>query len=105
MILITIGSVTYLKVKIHEIQKTGNGQESEYYEHHYVMITDDRDSLFWQSVYEGAKAEAEENGNYVEFLGTNLSKDYSETELMQIAINEHVDGIIIEANDNIAMKG
>ena len=104
MILITIGSVTYLKVKIHEIQKTGNGQESEYYEHHYVMITDDRDSLFWQSVYEGAKAEAEENGNYVEFLGTNLSKDYSETELMQIAINEHVDGIIIEANDNIAMK-
>ena len=104
MVLVTIVSVTYLKIKMHDIQKSGIQQEKEYYDHHYVLITDDRDSLFWESVYEGAKKEAEATGNYVEFSGESLSKDYSETELMQIAINEHVDGIIIEANDNIAMK-
>lgn len=104
MILITAGSVIYLGFKMHDIQKGTDMANNEYYEHHYVLITDDRDSLFWQSVYEGAKNEAEETNAYIEFLGENLSKNYDETELMRIAISERVDGIIIEANENIALK-
>ena len=104
MIIITIGSVVYLKVKIHEIQATTEQQENEYLNRHYVMITEDGDSLFWKSVYTGARTEGEKNNAYVELLGNNLNEEYSENELLEIAINEHVDGIIIEANENITMK-
>lgn len=104
MIFITIGSATYLKIKIYDTQENGGQQDTEFYNHHYVLITDDKDSLFWQSVYAGAKAESEASGNYIEFSGERLSKDFDETELMQMAINEHVDGIIVEASDNIKVK-
>lgn len=72
----------------------------EKYEKYYAMIVDDKDSFFWQSVYEGAKEQGGEHNVLVELLGDNLSKDYSKEELMQIAIASKVDGIILEANES-----
>lgn len=73
--------------------------EDVVYDRYYVMITDDRKSSFWQSVYEGAHRHGLENNVYVDFLGENLSKEYSREELMRIAIASDVDGIIVEASE------
>jgi len=68
------------------------------FKYHYALITDDRSSPLWQSVYASAQAAAAEQDAYVELLGSNLSVDYSLSDLMRIAIDSHVDGIILEPN-------
>ena len=70
------------------------------YDKYYAMITSDRELDFWQSVYKGAFEEGVKKGVYVEMMGENLSDDYSETELMEIAIASKVDGIIVYADDS-----
>ena len=73
------------------------------YDKYYVMITEDRNSEFWRSVYQGAYEEGIKNGVYVELLGDNLSGNYTKEELMTIAISEEVDGIIVDADESKEM--
>ncbi len=70
------------------------------YDKYYVMITDDSESSFWQSVYEQAYSFGKEQGAYVEMLSSNLSKDYSAKDLLEIATFSGVDGIIVEADES-----
>lgn len=74
--------------------------EDSEYEQYYVMITDDRKSSFWQSVYSGAYERGKDEDIYVEMLGDNLSTNYTKEELMQIAISSKVDGIIIASDES-----
>lgn len=74
--------------------------EDKIYSRYYVMITDDRKSSFWQSVYQGAYERGLEEDAYVEMLGDNLSENYSREELMRIAISSDVDGIIVSADES-----
>ena len=41
--------------------------EAHEYDSYYVLITDSPNTDFWQSVYQGAVAEAEKHNAYVEF--------------------------------------
>ncbi len=78
-------------------------KDNRFYDKYYVLITDDRNSEFWRSVYQGAYEEGIKNGVYVEMLGDNLSGNYSKEELMSIAIAEEVDGIIVDADESDTM--
>lgn len=69
------------------------------YDRYYVMITEDRKSSFWQSVYQGAYSHGLENNVYVDWMGGNLSQEYGREDLMRIAIASNVDGIIVTADD------
>jgi ribose transport system substrate-binding protein len=80
-------------------------QEPQDYTYHYVMITEERDSPLWQSIYQYAKTAAAENDAYVEWLGANLSVEYSLPDLMRIAIKSRVDGIILEPNGDPEIVG
>ena len=75
---------------------------SEYstYDNYYVIITNNRETDFWQSVYEGAVSEAVSSGSFVELFGDNLDEDLTKEELIRIAINSNVDGIIVEGDNN-----
>lgn len=73
------------------------------YDAYYVMISSDRDLDFWKSVYEGAREAGDEQGIYVEMMGENLSNEYTDIELMEIAIASKVDGIIVYANETEEM--
>ena len=85
-------------------QITGNSlpNEEQYneYERQYVLITKDIDDTFWDSVYEEMKKTGDATGAYVERLGRNLSMEYSKSDLLRIAIDSHVDGIILEADES-----
>ncbi len=67
----------------------------ETYEYHYAMITDEEDSDFWDKVYESAKEEGLKNDVYVERFGRGLSVEYTKNELVELAIQASVDGIIL----------
>ncbi|MBP5494686.1 MAG: substrate-binding domain-containing protein [Lachnospiraceae bacterium] len=71
---------------------------------YYVMISSDRELDFWKSVYKGAYEEGIKKGVCVEMMGENLSEDYSNTELMEIAIASRVDGIIVHADESMEMR-
>lgn len=75
----------------------------ESFERYYVMITDDTDSSFSDSIYKAAFQAGKEKNAYVEMISSNLSQEYSVNELMEIAIASKVDGIIIAANDSKEM--
>ncbi len=73
------------------------------YDKYYCLIADNYKSEFWQSVYRGALDTAREENNYVDLLGENLPGEYTTEELMQIAISERPDGIIVSADESDTM--
>lgn len=75
------------------------------YEKHYVFISNSAEGgEMWKHIYEGTEGAAEKQNIYVEWLGTNLVENYTERELMEIAIASKVDGIIVESDDSSEMN-
>lgn len=99
MVLIMAASVFYMRYKLSSISKETE-QITKKYEKHYAMITDDTEKEFWDSVYRAASQEGEERQIFVERFGSNLNYKYSKSELMQIAIDAAVDGIILEGDES-----
>lgn len=79
----------------------GRGEEGSYetYERHYVMITGSEDSDFWDRVYESAREEGRKRGAYVERFGEDLAAEYSRNELLRLAVQASVDGIIVPGDE------
>ena len=73
------------------------------YDQYYVMISSDRKSEFMQNVYKGAFEAGLKNGIYVDLLGDDLPGEYTKYDLMRIAIDSGVDGIIIDADESAQM--
>lgn len=96
-LIITMLGMWYYHYKIQEVVSL---KSDDYYSYayHYVMISEDADDPFWESVYEGALEKGKEYNTYVEKLGSNLSISYSLEDLLKIAIAAKVDGIIVEPN-------
>ncbi len=99
MILLTVACVAYFRSKIVDAGIQGNSTET-YYDKHYVLIADNPDDPIWDSIYEGCKIRGAENGIYVESFGTDLPVEYSVPELLRIAIDSSVDGIIVAGDDS-----
>lgn len=88
--IITVATFTFmmrLSTEVDEIQDVN-------YEQHYVFIVDDKDSAFWKSVYEGANEQAKADHIYLEDLSETLGVNYTDVDLLRIAVNSSVDGII-----------
>lgn len=97
--LVVLGSVFYYRRQILKSTQLIEHFENEHFDKHYVMITSDSGSLLWQNVYYGAKSRAAFYGAYLELMGENLDLSYSKPELLKIAIESQVDGIVLEAGD------
>ncbi len=92
-------SLFYFRDKL-LVVASSNTINYEKYDKHYGLITSNRDSPFWNSVYEEAKIEAEKHNAYVEYIGKSLSTDYNIQVLLRIAIDCALDGIIIEGDES-----
>nr|MBQ8253810.1 substrate-binding domain-containing protein [Lachnospiraceae bacterium] len=101
---IFLASMVYFRYKIRESAELVDSLEYHTYDKYYVIITDNRKNSFWQSVREGAAEAGGDSGVFVEMFGENLSVDYDKEELMKIAIDAKVDGIIVEAEESAYMK-
>ena len=92
-----------LVVFLGRLQVTGmdSPKKKEIYGSYYVLIEDGHDSTLWDSIYEGARREGEENCDaYVEYLGKNLTADYTVQDKLRIAIDSGVDGIILNGGSS-----
>ena len=74
------------------------------YDRYYAMIVPDRESSFWNEVYESAHKIAEQQGIYVEMLGKSMLRQYSREDQLRIAVAESVDGIIVVADESEEMR-
>lgn len=72
--------------------------DSTVYDRYYVMISDDADSTLHRSVCEACRAAAAEQGAYLEMMSDQLPGGYTAAELLEIAIDSDVDGIVLSAN-------
>ena len=83
--------------QIWERQNPKNNEEAaKAYKYHCAFISDDSEDPLSRSIYEGAKEVGEKEGIYVEYFGENLSLNYKEDELLEIAIASKVDAIILK---------
>ena len=77
-------------------------KESEYvaYDYHYAFIAEDPDSDFWEEIYESANNEANLNNIYLEDMHKSIKGNYSSEDLLRIAKNSAVDGIIYSGDSS-----
>lgn len=100
-LILTFVAVSVTGVFIYSRVMRDSGLEVEAaseYSHYYVVLTDNSQTSFWQSVYTSMKDAAQQQDAYVEILGENLSVNYSLEDKLQIAIDSEVDGIVLEPN-------
>jgi ribose transport system substrate-binding protein len=97
---IIVASIIVFQKRFKETKKLMANAEYNTYDNYYVIITDNRDTDYWQSIYEGALEEAAKSNSYVELMGNNIEDDISKEDMIRIAINSDVSGIIIEADES-----
>ena len=93
-----LGCLVFLWQRFYELSRSEE-REFEIYDRHYVMITGREDSDFWDRVYESAQEDGKERGVYVERFGEDLSVKYSRNELLRLAMQASVDGIIVPGDE------
>lgn len=98
--LVTVITLVLFELQVQSLLSSSRNVLS--FRHHYALIGD-TSSPFLNSVYASAQEEAALSGDYVEFLGKGLDKDYSALERMNIAVSANVDGIILDADDSSEM--
>lgn len=69
------------------------------YDRHYVMITGNEDGGLWDAVYESALEEGKKRGIYVERFGSGLAVEYERNQLLKMAVQASVDGIIVAGDE------
>lgn len=99
MLLTALSCAVYFSVKMKEVSEADT-RTYETYDRHYVFITDNAEQKFWNEVYAAVAREGEKSNAYVERLGENLNANYQTEDLLRIAINSSVDGIIFCGEEN-----
>lgn len=95
VIMIVAAVVTGIIFRV--IMRSMQGIEQEQavdYDKHYAFVAEDSESDLWQEVFAAANEQAREYNAYIEDLGADLGRDYSAEELLRIAVNSKMDGII-----------
>lgn len=101
MILVTAACIFYFRRQVSLLPEFKG--EPTTYKHHYAFICADPTDNFYNSIYSYANQTAQMDGDYLEFMGKNLAVHYTKNELMEIAIDADVDGIVVEADENGSM--
>ncbi|MBO4889679.1 MAG: substrate-binding domain-containing protein [Lachnospiraceae bacterium] len=70
------------------------------YDKHYAFIAEDSENDFWQEVFAAANEQSKEYNVYLEDIKTELGTDNSAEELLRIAVNSKVDGIVYSGGSN-----
>lgn len=102
-------AISFLGVYIFRVQYDKNNFQEEIqdyreYDKYYAMITSNDHADFWQSIYNGARAEGENSNAFVELFAGNIGTGYTMDQRLDIAIASDVDGIILEGEDDIVLK-
>lgn len=98
LVAIIIFTIVFFYVNVRHTKNLLDSSNFETYDNYYVMISDNRDSDFWKNIYEGALEEGENSGAYIEKMGDAIGGDMTKVDMLRIAIDSNVDGIILEGD-------
>lgn len=98
--IVTIGSMIYFRMYMKKDAKLYN-EEYRKYGRYYALVARDSTDTFWSAAYGSMQDEGEQTNVYVNKMGDNLADAYTRNELMEMAIDSRVDGIIYEADDSV----
>lgn len=70
------------------------------YSRHYALITPQDEGEFWDRVYAGALEQGQQADTYVERFGEGLSVSYTTNELVHLAVQAGVDGILVPGSED-----
>ena len=98
--LVTVGSMIYFRMYMKKDAGLYN-EEYRKYARYYALVARDSADTFWSAAYGSMQDEGEQTNVYVNKMGDNLADTYSRNELMEMAIDSRVDGIIYEADDTV----
>lgn len=96
--LLTAASFLFFEKKL--LPGSELSQNSAKSKYHFAFICSDSSNHFNSAVYKSAQGTARLNNDYLEFMGKNLAVTYSRNELMEIAIDAKVDGIILQGDES-----
>ena len=98
--IITVGTIIYFRINVmgNIDQIIGEGKK---YDRYYALVTNDRSESYWNAAYNSMKREGELHNVYVDKTGDNLPVEYTKEQLMEMAIDSKVDGIIYEADETV----
>lgn len=74
------------------------------YKRYYAVITENKDTLLWQQIFSSMNKMTNAYNAYVDYIGDDMSVNYSLCDRIQMAIASGVDGIILEPNDEPELK-
>lgn len=100
----TITIVTFVIFR-YMVSSTASAFDKKYYkqyDQYYAIICNE--SELWTEIYNQAKFVGDANGICVDMLSERLGDDYSKSDLMKIAIESGVDGILLEAENTDEMR-
>ena len=97
---IILVSIIFFHGSLKKTKQLLASSEYETYDNYYVLITDNGDNDFWKSIYNGALEEAKISNSYVKLMGSDLETEFTKEDLLRMAINSDVDGIIVEGDDD-----
>ena len=103
ILLMTVGSIVALRLLMNNAQSSGGSRGTTAYDRHYAFIHKGADEDLWAHIYDGARERGEELGVYVEDFGAQLTVDYDRDELIRIAVDADVDGIIVDGETDEKM--
>ncbi len=103
MVIATAAGIIFFRLQLARVPGRSEGIES--YDRHYAFICSDFQDSFNNTVYDAAREAFAAGGDYLEFMGRNLNIRYSKYDLLKIAIDARVDGIIIESDESEEMRG
>ena len=101
MVIATACSIIFFRTQLKRLPAATEGFET--YGHHYAFICSDLQDNFNNAVFEAAREAFLTDGDYLEFMGKNLNTLYARNDLLKIAIDAKVDGIIIESDESDEM--
>lgn len=99
MMLVTIGSAMIFNNLKNRMPDIEQGETTEY-DGHFAFVVSSDDEDFWEGVYTSVCEEAAESNIYIEDMSKSLGVNYSDTDLLRVAINSSVDGIIYGGTTN-----
>lgn len=93
----TAGVLSYIR---HLANASVSAKEEPFQEcsRHYAFVISSRDDIFWEEIFNQARLYGSTRGIYLEWIGKDLTVDYTKKELLEIAIASGVDGIILEGD-------
>ena len=101
MIIVTLGCIVYFRMQIESLPDMKD--KPKIYKHLYAFICEDSGDNFYNAVFDAAEETATMDDDYLEFMGKDLAVEYNKYELMNIAIDAKVDGIIVQADESDEM--